>query len=281
MGRLRTAVGPGRRFRRQASSYPENVSAAHIRAGSEAGGDPGGDDSGPSFHAIPRANIHSRRLSAQYRHVVVRLEETVAELARADSIGQARVLDYGCALRPYEALFGPTVNYVGADLKGNALANIHLDADGTVPEPDRSFDLVLSTQVLEHVLDPAGYLLECFRLLRPGGSLVLTTHGLMYWHPDPHDFWRWTPEGLTKQVTDAGFVVSETQGVLGLASASLQLFQDSTAGRLPRGVRPVYVAVMQQLVAFTDRRYSPQSRARDALVLALRATRPAERPPAL
>ena len=189
-------------------------------------------------------------------------------------MGQARILDYGCALRPYERLFGQTVTYVGADLKGNDLADIYLEADGSVPQPDCSFDMVLSTQVLEHVLDPARYLQECFRVLRPGGSIVLTTHGLMYWHPDPQDFWRWTREGLAKQVTDAGFVVSEARGVLGLASASLQLFQDSTASHLPRGLRQVYVAVMQQLVAVVDRRYSPDTRARDALVLAIRATRP-------
>lgn len=256
------------------------MSAAHIPPGSEADGAPGAGGSGPSFHAVPRANVHSRRLTAQYRYVVVRLEETVTELTRADSIGQARILDYGCALRPYEGLFGPAVTYVGADLKGNALADIYLGPDGSVPQPDCSFDLVLSTQVLEHVVDPARYLLECFRVLRPGGSLVLTTHGLMYWHPDPQDFWRWTPQGLAKLVADAGFVVSETRGVLGLASASLQLFQDSTASHLPRGLRQIYVAVMQQLVALVDRRYSPDTRARDALVLAMSATRPGVSAPA-
>ena len=202
------------------------------------------------------------------------------ELTRAESMGDARILDYGCALRPYEGLFGPAVSYVGADLKGNPLADLYLEADGSVPQPDCSFDLVLSTQVLEHVLDPARYLRECFRVLRPGGSIVLTTHGLMYWHPDPQDFWRWTPEGLAKQVEDAGFVVSETRGVLGLASASLQLFQDSTASHLPRGLRQIYVAVMQQLVALLDRRYSSDTRARDALVLAMSATRPAVSSPA-
>lgn len=220
--------------------------------------------------------MHSRKLAAPYRYVVVRLEETVAELAGVGSIGEARVLDYGCAMRPYEGLFGSGVTYVGADLEGNPLADIHLGPDGSVPEPDCSFDLVLSTQVLEHVGDPERYLLECFRVLRPGGSLVLTTHGLMYWHPDPQDFWRWTNDGLGRQVADAGFTVSEIRGVLGLASASLQLFQDATASHLPRGVRQVYVALMQQLVGLADRRYSPETRARDALVLAVCARRPGE-----
>lgn len=256
------------------------MSAAHISSGSEEGVGSGTLPSGPAFHAVSRRNVHSRKLTAQYRYVVVRLEEAVAELAGVSSIAQARILDYGCALRPYEGLFGPTVTYVGADLTGNPLADVFLEPDGTVPEPDATFDLVLSTQVLEHVLDPEKYLLECFRLLRPGGSLVLTTHGLMYWHPDPGDYWRWTRDGLAKQVADAGFTVTDIRGVLGLASASLQLFQDATARHLPRGLRHAYVAMMQQLVGLADRRYSPETRARDALVLAISAQRPQERVPA-
>lgn len=253
--------------------YSENVSAAHIPA-PDLGSGP--RSSGPSFHAISREGVHSRNFAAPYRYVVMRLEETVAELAGASSTNQARLLDYGCALRPYERLFGPKVKYIGADLEGNSAADVWLRPDGSVPEPDRSFDMVLSTQVLEHVSDPASYLLECFRVLRPGGALVLTTHGLMYRHADPEDFWRWTRDGLVKQVAAAGFTVSDVQGVLGLASASLQLFQDATARHVPRRLRWLYIGLMQQLVAFADRRYSVETRALDALVLAIGAKRPDE-----
>lgn len=38
--------------------------------------------------------------------------------------------------------------------------------------PDASFDFVLSFDVLEHVSDPAKAFAECFRILRPGGSML-------------------------------------------------------------------------------------------------------------
>lgn len=52
-----------------------------------------------------------------------------------------------------------------------------------MPEELRSkagqFDVVLSTEVIEHVYNPRGLLKTCYDLLRPGGALVLTTpyHG--------------------------------------------------------------------------------------------------------
>ena len=61
--------------------------------------------------------------------------------------------------------------------------------DSSIPAADGYFDVVLFTQVLEQVPDPAHYALECFRVLKPGGSLIITTHGLFEGHDD---FQRWT-----------------------------------------------------------------------------------------
>ena len=98
-----------------------------------------------------------------------------------------RVLDFGCADRSYRRFFAASVDYVGALLPGNALASVEIGPDGTVPVEDASIDAVLSTRVLEQVTDPAVYLRECFRVLRPGGRLLLSTHGFMVYQPDPVD----------------------------------------------------------------------------------------------
>lgn len=67
-----------------------------------------------------------------------------------------------------------------------------LAIDGlALPFADGSFDLVTSFQVIEHVLDPAPYLREIARVLRPGGTFVLTTPnaatrldpGMTPWNP--------------------------------------------------------------------------------------------------
>jgi SAM-dependent methyltransferase len=44
-----------------------------------------------------------------------------------------------------------------------------------LPLEDESFDLVLCSQVIEHLLDPDAGLRELARVLRPGGTLILTT----------------------------------------------------------------------------------------------------------
>lgn len=220
-------------------------------------------------------DLHSLAPWNPFRYVAGQLESLIGGLARPESLPPgARVLDYGCATEPYRHLFGPAVEYVGADLRGNPLAQVELAEDGTVPLPDSSFDMILSTQVLEHVVDPSRYLSECHRLLKPDGYLVLTTHGIMYYHPDPEDYWRWTSGGLIKIVEDAGLEVADVRGVLGLASAALQLLQWATLGHVPKAARRPYTMLMQGLIAVSDRRYSDTSRVHNALVLGIRATKP-------
>jgi SAM-dependent methyltransferase len=203
------------------------------------------------------------------------LRRLVAEfLSQAAPPPGGRVVDYGCADAPYADLLPDGVVHVGADLVGNVAADIALRSDGAVPLPDGFADVVLSTQVLEHVVDPAVYLAECARLLRPGGSLVLTTHGIMYEHRDPEDYWRWTSDGLSRVVTAAGLEVIEVRGVVGLVAAALQLIQHGTAGRVPSVLRKLYILVFQVLIAAADGLSSEQSRRHNALVIGVRAVRP-------
>jgi SAM-dependent methyltransferase len=164
---------------------------------------------------------------------------------------------------------------VGADLSGNPRADIEIRPDGTLPVPEGSFDLVLSTQVLEHVVDPGAYLKECYRVLRTGGTLVLSTHGVMYYHRDPEDYWRWMAPGLRKIVEDAGFTIAEMRGVMGLASAALQLFQDGTIWKVPRVLKKAYALIFQGLIALADRFYTEELRIDNGLVLAVRAVKSA------
>ena len=123
---------------------------------------------------------------------------------------RGRTLDYGCGGSPYRGLLTELRPYVRADIPPGDGLDLTLDADGLLHgEPDSSYDVVLSTQVLEHVPDAPRYLAEAFRLLRPGGTLILTTHGFIPEHGCPYDFTRWTADGLARAMTDAGFVVEE------------------------------------------------------------------------
>jgi SAM-dependent methyltransferase len=68
------------------------------------------------------------------------------------------------------------------------------------------FDIVFCTQVIEHVPDPGALVEETFRVLRPGGFLVLT--GPFWWplHEEPHDYHRFTRYGFSHLLARAGYV---------------------------------------------------------------------------
>jgi SAM-dependent methyltransferase len=129
--------------------------------------------------------------------------EKEAEAAHA-VLGAYRVLDVGCGERPYEPFFTPYAStYTGVDPVENPRADLRAAAE-SLPLPDGCADVALCIQVLEHVDDPAAVVSELARVTAPGGRVLLSTHGVMVYHPNPVDRWRWTHEGLERLFAQAG-----------------------------------------------------------------------------
>lgn len=124
-----------------------------------------------------------------------------------------QLLDMGCGEQPLrstiERLGG---SYVGLDIVQNATHTVDVIGRATeVPLADESADIVLCTEVLEHVSDPAAVVREIARLLRPGGRAVITTPFLFPLHEEPYDFIRVTLHHIRWLAEENGLDVVELE----------------------------------------------------------------------
>lgn len=68
-----------------------------------------------------------------------------------------------------------------------------IQADGAqIPFPSAHFDYVICSELLEHVPHPPSVLEEIYRVLKPGGTCLITVPFLFHIHADPYDYGRYT-----------------------------------------------------------------------------------------
>lgn len=171
-----------------------------------------------------------------------------------------RLLDVGAANQPYRGWYETLVDDVVTLDATSAPGLSALGLADRLPFAVGTFDTVLSTQVWEHVEDPPAAAREAWRVLRPGGRLVVTVPFLYPTHEAPHDFGRFTRYGLESVLRRAGFEVERLDaegGPLLLAShlVVLSLSQALDAlGRLLRLRRPLTdSAVVRPLLTVPQR----------------------------
>lgn len=104
----------------------------------------------------------------------------------------ARTLDLGASVGPYATSFP---NRVSADIVAAPGVQVVSDAHA-LAFGDASFDAILTTEMLEHLREPQRAIDEMFRVLSPGGTLLLTTRFVFPLHDAPHDYFRYTRYGL-------------------------------------------------------------------------------------
>ncbi|MBV9830996.1 MAG: class I SAM-dependent methyltransferase [Marmoricola sp.] len=155
------------------------------------------------------------------------------------------------------------------------LAVVRGDATA-LPFRDESFDLVMSTDVWEHVEDDHTVAREAFRVCRPGGHLLVAVPaGMDLW--SGHDVAlghvrRYEREGLVALVEQAGFVVDDTMGWNVLLRPVARARRRTNAGDSEmEEVNPVLNWGLRSVVRLES--WLPVQRRR-GISLLLRATRP-------
>jgi SAM-dependent methyltransferase len=110
----------------------------------------------------------------------------------AQNASTGRTLEIGGA-RPYYASYFP--NRVGFDIQSSPSVDVVGDAH-TLPFKNEEFDTVVCVEVLEHLHTPQVAIDEMRRVLRKGGTLLLTTRFIQAIHDAPGDYYRFTKYGL-------------------------------------------------------------------------------------
>ncbi len=176
------------------------------------------------------------------------------------------VLDLGCGERPYRFLFLGAKRYVGMDLDPRRRPDV-IGSVERLPFRDGTADTVLCTEVLEHCPDPETVLREIYRVLQPGGLLLLTTPMCWNLHYEPHDYFRFTRYGLALLAERAGLQILRMErigGVFALCGARLtEVVCKTTARALKWAPRPIAYLIVMGLYLFMTVTFFTASRLLD------------------
>lgn len=126
------------------------------------------------------------------------------------------IIDVGGGQSKYKKIL-KYKNYISTDIEdriGDGSVVI-VDANKGLPFKTASADLVICTEVLEHLHTPSAAVAEMYRVLKPGGKIVITVPFVWPEHEAPVDFYRYTQWGVTHLLVSAGFqraVIKNTNG---------------------------------------------------------------------
>jgi SAM-dependent methyltransferase len=165
---------------------------------------------------IAEENYWFRRHEAAYLHLIGHCADAVVlEAGCGEGYGAQLIrtvarrviaLDYDELTSQHVARSYPRLNV----LRGNR---------ATLPLRDGSVDVVANLQVIEHLWDQEGFLAECRRVLRPGGTLIVTTPNRLTFSPgqdkplNPFHTRELAPSELDEMLREAGFRVDELAGL--------------------------------------------------------------------
>jgi SAM-dependent methyltransferase len=140
-------------------------------------------------------------------------EKWIANLRREP----LKILDIGGRYQPYRPLFDELEHeYFACDLLSTDLTNVVATGEA-LPFAQEKFDLVICTQVFEYFSNPHIAAQEIFRVLKPGGSLLMSVAACAPRFVQ-EECWRYTPRGVRAVLSkfSAVTIMPETSSMGGL-----------------------------------------------------------------
>ena len=124
------------------------------------------------------------------------------------------VLDAGAGEHFYKRLYENRI-YHSTDIQKNNTQVSFISDLSFLPIANEKYDLIICTQVLEHVQEPEKVLYEFHRTLKPTGQLWLTVPLYFEEHEIPMDYFRFTQFGIKHLISKAGFKIRKLEWLEG------------------------------------------------------------------
>jgi len=170
------------------------------------------------------------------------------------------VVDIGGGRNPDYYSYFEKVGKIDLKVFDGSLTPINFEVD-TLPLPDNIADTAVLCNILEHLYNYELILSEVGRILKPSGKVIGFVPFWVGYHPDPHDYFRYTQEALERMFDDAGFIDVTVTPVGG---GPLLANFNTIVLSLPRIFRPV-AYVWYAFFDFLFIAIRPQSKTRNPL----------------
>ena len=162
---------------------------------------------------------------ATHSYIVATLQ--LNAVLSASKYAKGSLLDVGCGDKPFLHIFKDKIRkYVGIDMPSTLHLNREIDAFSSGSEialKDERFDTILTTSVIEHVIEPKKMFDEMHRVLKKNSYLILTTPCQYGLHEQPHDYFRYTKYSLRMMAEKSGVKVVYIKPVGGMLVIITQL----------------------------------------------------------
>ena len=165
-----------------------------------------------SSHLDPSENVIFQRHMIAYKEASKLISGTVLEIGCGEGYGISELVQFS---KKYIGV-DKFDTYISEDIKKQNNIVFHkMEIPPLLNIEANSIDFVVTFQVIEHIQDDSYFLREIFRVLKPGGKLLLTTpNKLMSLSRNPWHIREYTPFEM-KDILRKYFVKSEVKGVYG------------------------------------------------------------------
>ena len=138
-----------------------------------------------------------------------------AKYLSRDEVFGKRIIEVGSydvngTIRPIVESWEPA-EYIGVDLEKGPGVDLTCNAEDLLEKFEKeSFDIVISTELIEHVRDWRKVISNLKKICKPDGIILITTRSYGFgYHAYPYDFWRYELEDIQNIFSDCDILALE------------------------------------------------------------------------